>query len=145
MQTLIDDSCRPSLSRTWMMPMKDTDDRIPVGTMLFDGDCGFCRKRVRRWKRATGEKILYEPYQKLLDHFPEVTEAQCRESVQLILGDRSVYSGAHAVLKALESAGKSVRLLRLYERFRFFRCLSEGVYRLVAKHRRLFSKSTALL
>jgi predicted DCC family thiol-disulfide oxidoreductase YuxK len=129
-----------SRSGIWSMHMTDNPEHAPKGTMLFDGDCGFCRKWIRRWAGATGERIRYEPYQKVLQQFPEVTEAQCREAVQLILNDRSVYTGAHAVFKALSLAGRSVWLLRLYEGRSFFHCLAEWLYRLVARHRPFFSK-----
>jgi hypothetical protein len=100
---------------------------------------------VRRWKHATGENIRYEPYQKRLEQFPEVTEAQCRESVQLILSDRSVYSGARAVFKTLALSGRFVWLYRLYERSSPFRRSAEWFYRLVARNRGLFSRLSVLL
>ena len=76
--------------------------------------------------------------------FPEVTEMQCHQAVQLVLADRSVYSGAHAVFKALALVGKFVWLLKLYDNLWLFRFLSEGFYRAVAGHRIFFSKLSAL-
>jgi predicted DCC family thiol-disulfide oxidoreductase YuxK len=127
------------------MNSTDPTNESSGGTMLFDGDCEFCRMWIRRWSRATGKHLRYEPYQKMLREFPEVTESQCRRAVQLILEDRSVYSGAYAVFKALALAGKLVWLLKLYENIWLFRLLSDGSYRLVAGHRAFFSKLSALL
>jgi len=127
--------------------MNSTDpiNESPKGTMLFDGDCGFCRMWIRRWSRATGKHIRCESYQKMLREFPEINEMQCRRAVQLILADRSVYSGAYAVFKALALAGRFVWLLKLYENVWLFRLLSDGFYRLVAGHRAFFSKLSVLL
>jgi len=38
--------------------------------MAFDGDCGFCRNWVARWRRRTGDGIDYVPYQQIADEFP---------------------------------------------------------------------------
>lgn len=121
------------------MNPQETGMQSSEAVMLFDGDCGFCRRWIKKWAGTTGTKVRYEPYQEALARFPEVTEEQCRRSVQLILRDRSVFSGAHAVFKALALGGRS-RLLGLYERLPLFRRLSEGAYRLVARNRVFFSK-----
>jgi hypothetical protein len=81
----------------------------------------------------------------VVKQFPEVTEAQCRESVQLILSDRTIYSGARAVFKALALAERFVWLYRLYERSSCFRFSAEWFYRLVVRNRGIFSKLAALL
>ena len=31
--------------------------------LLYDGDCGFCRLWVSRWRGITGEHVDYEPFQ----------------------------------------------------------------------------------
>jgi predicted DCC family thiol-disulfide oxidoreductase YuxK len=31
--------------------------------MLFDGDCGFCRRWIGKWKELTGDRVRYAPYQ----------------------------------------------------------------------------------
>ena len=33
--------------------------------MLFDGDCGYCRRWIEKWHKLTGESLSYEPYQKV--------------------------------------------------------------------------------
>ena len=38
--------------------------------MAFDGDCGFCRFWIERWRGATGSKVDYEPYQKVASQYP---------------------------------------------------------------------------
>ncbi|MFZ5802819.1 MAG: thiol-disulfide oxidoreductase DCC family protein [Candidatus Omnitrophota bacterium] len=103
--------------------------------MLYDNDCGFCRHWIEKWRRKTGDHVRYEPYQKRLAAYPQVTEAQCREAVQLLLPQGTVYSGAHAVLKALSLAGQHRCCLAAYEKFPWLRWLMETAYRWTARHR----------
>jgi lipase maturation factor 1 len=109
-------------------------------TMLFDGDCGFCRCWIRRWETLTGDRVRYVPYQQALARYPQVTEQQCAAAVQLILPDGTVFSGAHAVFRALDLAGRHRWLLRTYERCTLFARVTERFYQLVARHRVSFSK-----
>jgi predicted DCC family thiol-disulfide oxidoreductase YuxK len=111
---------------------------LPV--MLYDGDCAFCQRWIEKWRRMTGERVRYEPYQKALAEHPQVTEKQCRDAVQLILPEGAVYSGAHAVLKALALGGRCGGFLRSYEKFPWLGRIFEGGYQLVASHRSLFSR-----
>jgi predicted DCC family thiol-disulfide oxidoreductase YuxK len=103
--------------------------------MLYDGECGFCRRSVEKWKKVTRERVAYEPYQTALARFPQVTEAQCRRAVQLIMPDDTVYSGAHAVFKSWALAGRRRWLLGLYERMPWWGRMAEGAYQWIARHR----------
>src|SRR3989338_6215107 len=103
---------------------------IPV--MLYDGDCGFCRWLIERWQHVTKKYIRYEPYQRIISDFPQLTEEQCRTAVQLILPDDSVFSGAHAMFKALALSGKAAYFLWAYDHIPFFGRISEMVYQYVA-------------
>ncbi len=110
---------------------------IPI--MLFDGDCGFCRRWIEKWRKATAPRVAYEPYQKELMNYPQLSEAQCREAVQLIMPDGTVLSGAKAVLKALQIGGKDEGLFWSYEHVPLFAPAAEWCYRLVAHNRTFFS------
>lgn len=118
--------------------MAGTKGGTPI--MLFDGDCGFCRRWIRRWQALTGPLVRYAPYQEALAAYPQVTRRQCEEAVRLILPDGSVLSGAHAVFKALALAGRYAWLLRLYEKAPLFAPAAERCYQLVAHHRVFFSR-----
>lgn len=104
-------------------------------TLLWDGECGFCARWIRRWNRLTGDAVDYRVYQDALDEFPQIDEDACRRAVQLILPDGRVYSAAHAVLRAMNIGGRDFGLLFLYQRCGFFRRLAEAAYRFVARHR----------
>lgn len=104
-------------------------------TMLWDGECGFCSHWIRRWQKATSDTVEYYPYQEVLSEFPQVSEADCKAAVQLVMPDGRVLSAAHAVLESLAVGGRATRMLALYERSRFFRGLTEAAYRFVAANR----------
>ena len=68
--------------------------------------------------------MIYEPFRDF------------QKSVQLILPDGRVFSGAAAVFRALAYApGSKGRLLWLYEHIIGFKQLSEWIYNRVAAHR----------
>jgi len=114
------------------MGLKETA-QLPV--MLYDGDCGFCKRRVKEWKKMTGDHVRYEDYRAVLHDFPQLTQKQCQEAVWLVMPDGMIYSGAKAVFKALDHAGKYRWLLRCYERVPGFGWASERFYQLIAGHR----------
>ena len=116
------------------------EDELQAPMMLFDGDCGFCRRWIARWRTLTGPHVRYAPYQEVHDRYPQLTRQQCAHAVQLVMPDGAVYSGAHAVLKALALGGRYAILLRLYERVPPLAWLAERCYQLVARHRGFFSK-----
>jgi lipase maturation factor 1 len=101
--------------------------------LVFDGDCGFCRRWIERWRVRTGDRIEYRPFQEVHD-FPEIPRGDFAEAVHLIERDGAVYRGAEAVFRSLG-------------RQRWYSVpgvapVSEWAYRLVARHRQVFSKLT---
>jgi len=113
--------------------------------LVFDGDCGFCRYWIARWRRATGESVQYAPYQEVADRFPEIALQAFRAAVQLVEPDGSVTSGAEAAFAALARAPRRRWLLWLYHRLPGAAWLADAVYRFVARHRLGFSRLTRLL
>ncbi|HXL72674.1 MAG TPA: DUF393 domain-containing protein [bacterium] len=103
--------------------------------LLFDGDCGFCRKWVGRWKALTGDRVFYEPYQEAASRFPEIDPRRFTQSVQLVQPDGEVLQGAEAVFKSLESVIYLRWLIWSYGRVPGFTRLSEWFYRKVAENR----------
>ncbi len=113
--------------------------------LIFDGDCGFCRRWIERWRRITGNQVDYKPYQEVGSRYPEIPKEKFQQSVQLIedlAGARQITSGAEAVFRALAHHPQRRWLLGLYQKSGLFRNLSEGFYNLVAGNRVLFSKLT---
>ena len=74
--------------------------------MIWDGDCGFCRRGVRWLEQRTGPRVATVPYQEY--PFPEgderITPASCARAVHLVESDGSVTRGAAAGVGALGRA-----------------------------------------
>ena len=106
--------------------------------LVYDNDCDFCRYWVAQWQHITGDSIDYAPSEEVAAQFPEIPLSAYESSVQLILEDGTVFSGAEAVFRALDNG----LLLWCYNRLPGFAGVSEGVYRLVAQNRPFFSALT---
>src|SRR5437763_14933673 len=72
--------------------------------VLFDGDCGFCRFWIERWKADAREPTRFEPYQQAASRYPEIPVAAFSEAVQAIDTDGKAYSGADAVFRLLRQS-----------------------------------------
>jgi len=112
----------------------------PKPLLVFDGDCNFCRRWIRRWRKTTGELVDYLPFQdpQVGKRFPEVPRECFEQAVQLIEADGRVYAGAEAVLRTLACSKRWP--LWVYRKAPGARFVAEHAYRFVAKHRGSFSK-----
>jgi predicted DCC family thiol-disulfide oxidoreductase YuxK len=68
-------------------------------TLVYDGNCGFCRRwieRVRRWDRQGRLDAL--PYQapELEMRFPQLSRAECTQRIHLVEAGGAVHRGAAA-------------------------------------------------
>ena len=109
--------------------------------LVYDDACDFCRYWIAQWQHITGDRIDYAPYQEAASQFPEIPLSAFESSVQLILEDGTVFSGAEAVLRALNSGS----LLWCYYHLPGFTKVAEIVYRFIAQHRPFFSTMTCWL
>jgi len=103
--------------------------------VIFDGDCGFCRLWIVRWKSVTGDRVDYAPSQEVEDRFPEIPKEAFERSVQLVLPSGAVFEGAEAAFRALAFAPGRGALLRMYLRIPGFAAIVDLSYRFIAKHR----------
>lgn len=118
------------------------DDR-PV--MVFDGDCGFCRRWVARWRHATGDRIEYVPFQDSAERFRNVAREDFAQAVHLIEPDGRVTHGAEAVLRTLALGAGRRAPLWWYDHVPLFAPLSEFCYGLVARRRGVADRVTTAL
>ncbi len=44
----------------------------PKPLLVYDGDCGFCKLWIARWREITADRIDYAPLQEAAARFPEV-------------------------------------------------------------------------
>lgn len=85
--------------------------------MIFDGECGFCRRWVERWKRATGSAVDYVASQdvSVAERFPEIEQAWFDQAVALVERDGRVYQGPESVFRSIATQGKNRWFLVLDE------------------------------
>jgi len=105
------------------------------GLPAYDCDCGFCAYWVRHWRRVTGDRVRYAPYQDILAQHPEVQAEAFARAIQLFEADGARYSAAKAAFRVLARAPGRGAGLWLYRRLPGFARLAEQVYALVAGHR----------
>jgi predicted DCC family thiol-disulfide oxidoreductase YuxK len=118
--------------------------RSAVPLLIYDGDCGFCRAWVERWRRATGRRVRFLPFQSpgLLRAYG-IPRRSAERAVQLLEPDGRRYLGAEAVFRVLQRASSSrVRALARLGRLRGLRALAQSAYGWVARHRRVASRFT---
>lgn len=125
-------------------PMGSRTDR-PV--LVYDGDCGFCRLWIDRWREATGESVEYLAQQdpECARRFPGLDPVALQESVHRVAVDGGVTRGAEAVLRTLEQARGWGWLARAWLRAPVLLAGAEWAYRGVARYRWFFSRVTRWL
>jgi len=112
--------------------------------LIWDGDCGFCRRSVQHLGELTGDRIAFEPYQTAHTRHPTIPVEAFRAAVHLVEADGHVSRGAEAVFRALALGGRRLPLAA-YRWLPGFRALSEWAYHQVAAHRALAARLTQLL
>ena len=116
--------------------------------VIYDGDCGLCRKWVNRWREWAPSGTEFRPSQEpgLLDSLPNVTREDCARAVVLV--DRASGSkrvAAAAVFRLLAHRRGFGWLDSLYAHSKLFALLAESGYRFVAGHRVAFARADALV
>ncbi len=123
--------------------MRENANSRPL--LVYDGECRFCCVWIEYWKCLTGDRVDYIPFQEAASQIPEIPLVKFQTSVQLILPDGQVLSGAHAVFQTLASAPGKGWMLWLYRRIPGVPQVSEWFYRVVAAHRDFFYQVTRWL
>ena len=113
--------------------------------LIYDGDCGFCIYWVNYWRRLTGNRVAYAPYQEVAPQYPEIPLTAFQRAVQYIAPDGKIASGAEAALLALSHAGGKGFWLTLYRHLPGFAAISELIYAFVASHRAEFYRPSLWL
>ncbi|HYL05721.1 MAG TPA: DUF393 domain-containing protein [Thermoanaerobaculia bacterium] len=115
--------------------------------LVFDGDCGFCRTWIARWRRTVGERVDYEPFQTASVRFPTIPRSRFRQAVQLITPAGEVFAGAEAVFRtlALDPGHPGSRWLAAYLHVPGARPVFEWGYRWVADHRPVLTRISRFL
>ena len=108
-------------------------------TLIFDGDCGFCRRWVARWRRQTGRRVQYIPFQRLGGRFPELSREECEKAIQFIDSGGRVFSGADAVTRLHDYGLRGGHALGVLLSLPPIIWVLRIGYKLVARNRSFFS------
>ena len=106
--------------------------------VLYDGNCSFCRIWIQYWNQLTGDRLDYATSQEAAERVPQIPAENFGQSVQLVMPEGEVISGARAVFTTLTFAPGMAWLLWLYEHVPGFAAVSEAAYRMIAGHRTFF-------
>ncbi len=110
-------------------------------TLIYDGDCPLCCKAME-WLQAHAlpGSLEYLPCQasERVRRFPDISEAQCLEAVQLAMEDGTVFSGDKA-LPPLFRMLRRWRWVALLFRVPGVTILAPHAYGFIAKRRHVFS------
>ena len=113
--------------------------------LVYDGECGFCRRWIERWEALTGDRVNYVPHQDVAGFYPEIPRERFERAVQFIETDGSVYEGAEAVCHCLGYSILGKIPLRLYTRVPGLLRVAEWCYGVGARHRMGLSRLGVLL
>ena len=85
--------------------------------VLYDGECGFCKTWIARWRQRTGEAVDYEASQVAGARFPEIApEAFSAGGRSSSSRTGASFSGAEAVARLLALGGGRGAFLWIYRR-----------------------------
>jgi predicted DCC family thiol-disulfide oxidoreductase YuxK len=123
--------------------VSDPESVRPV--LVFDGDCGICRRWVNYWRVLTGDRIEYLPYQQIADQHPDIPLAEFQRSIQLLESGGARYRGAEATYRVLAYAPGHGHWLWLYRHIPGYAPISEAAYDFLSQHRELLARLTNFL
>lgn len=106
------------------------------GTLVFDGNCGFCTRSANLVQRLDRhDRVRTVPFQQAgFLAAVGLTDRQAADSIWWLGADGSRHSGAHAANAVLAAALGTALPLRIY-RLPWVRALQERLYRWVAANR----------
>lgn len=116
-----------------------------IPTLLFDGQCGFCRKWVARLAESSND-VDTRPYQEALTEFVQIPEEACERAVHWVDTDGSVCSGADAAFRFWATSSRLGKIaLWKYETIPGVAPISEFLYRVISASRPVTSFAVRLL
>jgi predicted DCC family thiol-disulfide oxidoreductase YuxK len=110
--------------------------------LIWDGDCGFCKYWVIRWKKISEEKITFQPYQEVALKFPDIPLKEFKKASRLITTKGTVHSGPDSAYMSYYIANPNSKWHSWYTDVWWFQQVSDHGYNFIAKHRSFFFKLT---
>ena len=121
---------------------------LPVA--LWDGECGFCRRWIGRWRERTAGRVQFYAYQTVSPQFlaaHDIAVEDLAAAMHFVDEDGAVYRGAAAVFAALRRSNERryAALDAAYRRVPGFSFVADAVYRFIARHRAAAGRVSKLL
>ena len=123
--------------------MIERKQELPV--LLYDGECGYCRRWAERGRRWLAGRVDFRPGQDMAADYPELSAEELALSIHLVGADGAIEKGAAAAFRALAYRPGLGGPWWLYRRLAGLAPVSEFIYRFGARHRTLFSRIDAAL
>ncbi len=108
----------------------------PKPIFVYDGECGFCKFWVDRWKQKSSGEVIFKPYQQLPKVYLGIRRRDFKHTVYLITQYRRL-RGAAAVFEMLALGGNDF-WNQLYYNVVLADVIFEAGYWFVATHRDFF-------
>jgi predicted DCC family thiol-disulfide oxidoreductase YuxK len=102
-------------------------------TLLFDGDCEFCRVQARRAERLAGDRVQVVAYNP--QGYPEIEAAAARAALQFLDAEGRGHAGADAVVAFWRHAQPRWAFLSALYRLPGVRTIAQRIYAIVARKR----------
>jgi predicted DCC family thiol-disulfide oxidoreductase YuxK len=109
---------------------------VPKPIFVYDGECGFCKFWIDRWKRTASDDVIFKPYQHLPRVYNGIRRREFKKTVYLITQHRRL-RGAAAVFEMLALGGNNF-WNQLYYNLVLADVIFEAGYWLIATHRDFF-------
>jgi predicted DCC family thiol-disulfide oxidoreductase YuxK len=113
--------------------------------LIYDGDCGICKRWVTYWEGLTGTQVVYRAYQDAAQDFPAIELDAFRHAIQFVDANGRVYSGAAATYRMLRYAPRRRAWWWMYAYVPGFAPASEWCYAFFARRRGLLTRVTDVL
>ncbi|MCM4157132.1 DCC1-like thiol-disulfide oxidoreductase family protein [Gramella sp. AN32] len=113
-------------------------------TLIWDGDCGFCKFWKTRWELKTENSIVFRTFQEAADNFQEIPLKEFKKASRLIDTEGNVFSGPDSAYRSLWYGGNKF-WHHLYKKSSIFCDISDHTYNHIAKNRSFYFKATHLL
>ncbi len=72
-----------------------------MAELLYDADCGFCKRVLRRYGRFLRRDVRALPLQEYASTDARLSRQELQKAITLVLEDGRVYSGAEAIARAV--------------------------------------------
>jgi predicted DCC family thiol-disulfide oxidoreductase YuxK len=118
---------------------------MPLPTLIYDGDCGICRRWVDYWAALTGRVIGYRPYQEAAADYPQIDVDTFRRAIQFVDADGTIHGGAAATFQVLRRVPGRGAWWWAYAHIPGFAPLADAGYRFFAQRRGLLAALTTAL